>query len=71
MTGDCTLLEWLSQERGRVKFLANKLDKHYTWVSQIAHGHRKAPLETAIKIAEFTNHAVTVESIAVAYKNKP
>ncbi|PIT60776.1 helix-turn-helix domain-containing protein [Snodgrassella alvi] len=65
-----TLRQWLDEKRGRVKFLADQLQKHYSWVSQIANGNRKAPLDTAIKISELTGNAVSVESIAKAYKNK-
>ena len=69
---ECTLQEWLKQRRGRLKEMAESLDINYTWISQIASGRKKAPLETAIKISAYTKNEVTVEAIAKAYKpNQP
>ena len=65
-----TLQEWLRQRRGRVTTMAKDLDINYTWISQIASGRKKAPLETAIKISAYTKNEVTVEAIAKAYKPK-
>ena len=65
-----TLQEWLRQRRGRVTTMAKDLDINYTWISQIASGRKKAPLETAIRISEYTNNEVPVEAIAKAYKPK-
>lgn len=65
-----TLKEWLSQRRGRLKQMAEELGVHYSWISQIASGTKKAPLETALKISAFTNNEVTVEAISAAYKKK-
>lgn len=65
-----TLQEWLKQRRGRVTEMAKDLDINYTWISQIASGRKKAPLETAIKISAYTQNEVTVEAIAKAYKPK-
>ena len=45
MSEECTLKEWLSMEKGRVKYIARQLNTHYSWISQIANGYRKAPLE--------------------------
>lgn len=70
MEKEYTLRAWLNEKRGRLTFVAKSLDKHYTWVSQIANGQKKAPLDTAIKISELTDNAVSVHSIAKAYKNK-
>ncbi len=67
---ECTLQEWLKQRRGRLKEMAESLDINYTWISQIASGRKKAPLETAIKISAYTKNEVTVEAIAKAYKPK-
>lgn len=65
-----TLQEWLKQRRGRVTEMAKDLDINYTWISQIASGRKKAPLETAIKISAYTQNEVTVKAIAKAYKPK-
>ncbi|ASK27138.1 hypothetical protein BG910_04745 [Neisseria chenwenguii] len=65
-----TLQEWLKQRRGRVTEMAKDLNINYTWISQIASGRKKAPLETAIKISAYTQNEVTVEAIAAAYKPK-
>lgn len=65
-----TLQQWLKQQRGRLKEMAEALDINYTWISQIANGRKKAPLETAIKISAYTKNQVTVEAIAKAYKPK-
>ena len=67
---ECTLQEWLKKRRGRLKEMAESLDINYTWISQIASGRKKAPLETAIKISAYTKNEVTVEAIAKAYKPK-
>lgn len=70
---DKTLKEWLKEERGRMSALARFLNVHYSWISHIAEGRRRAPLETAIQIAEFTNNEVSITNIASAYhlrKNK-
>ncbi|WP_049222686.1 helix-turn-helix domain-containing protein [Neisseria sicca] len=67
---ECTLQEWLKQRRGRLKEMSEALKINYTWISQIASGRKKAPLETAIKISAYTNNEVTVEAIAKAYKPK-
>ena len=58
------------KRRGRLKEMAESLDINYTWISQIASGRKKAPLETAIKISAYTKNEVTVEAIAKAYKPK-
>ncbi|PSJ81225.1 hypothetical protein [Neisseria iguanae] len=65
-----TLHDWLKQQRGRLKAMSEALGINYTWISQIASGRKKAPLETAIKISAYTNNEVTVEAIAKAYKPK-
>ncbi|WP_066570619.1 transcriptional regulator [Snodgrassella sp. CFCC 13594] len=70
MSENFTLREWLNEERGRVSKIARALDKHYSWVSQIANGNKKAPLETAVLISELTGKSVSVESIAKAYRKK-
>lgn len=70
MSEECTLKEWLSMEKGRVKYIARQLNTHYSWISQIANGYRKAPLETAVRISELTGYVVSVKSIADAYKKK-
>ncbi len=67
---ECTLQDWLQQKRGRLKAMSEKLNINYTWISQIASGRKKAPLDTAIKISAYTNNEVTVEAIAKAYKPK-
>ena len=50
--------------------MAETLDINYSWISQIASGRKKAPLDTAIKISAYTNNEVTVEAISKAYKPK-
>ncbi|WP_373740194.1 helix-turn-helix domain-containing protein [Neisseria sp.] len=65
-----TLKDWLGQRRGRLKQMAEDLDMNYSWISQIASGTKKAPLETALKISAYTNNEVTVEAIHSAYKKK-
>ncbi|MDO4997345.1 MAG: helix-turn-helix transcriptional regulator [Neisseria sp.] len=65
-----TLRDWLQQRRGRLKEMAEALEINYSWISQIASGRKKAPLETAIRISAYTNNEVTVEAIAAAYKHK-
>mgnify|MGYP000995388548 CR=1 FL=1 len=64
-----TLKAWLSQERGRLTKMANTLGVNYSWLSQIASGKKKAPLETAIRISEFTQNEVTIEIINSAYQD--
>lgn len=61
------LKTWLKESRGRQTALANHLGKSYSWIYQIANGQKKAPLETAIKIAQFTNNCVSIESIYETY----
>lgn len=63
-----TLRDWLKQERGRLKKMSEELNINYSWISQIASGKKKAPLETAIKISAYTNNEVTIEAISAAYK---
>ena len=46
-----TLQQWLRERRGRLKEMAETLDINYSWISQIASGRKKAPLDTAIKIS--------------------
>lgn len=70
MKNQYTLKQWLEEEKGRVKWLAEQLETHYSWVSQIARGYKKAPLATAIKISKLTNYAVSPEMINSAYKSK-
>lgn len=65
-----TLQQWLRAKRGRLKEMADTLDINYTWISQIASGRKKAPLETAIKISAYTKNEVTVEAISKAYKSR-
>ncbi len=50
--------------------MAETLGINYSWISQIASGRKKAPLDTAIKISAYTNNEVTVEAISKAYKPK-
>lgn len=63
-----TLKTWLQQERGRLTQMATALGVNYSWISQIASGKKKAPLETAIRISAFTKNEVTVEAINAAYQ---
>ncbi|MFD1246120.1 hypothetical protein [Paralysiella testudinis] len=70
MNNEYTLRMWLDEKRGRLTRIAKGLNKHYTWVSQIANGQKKAPLDTAIKIAELTNNEVSIQAIARAYKSR-
>lgn len=63
-----TLRDWLRKERGRLKRMSVALEINYSWISQIASGKKKAPLDTAIKISAYTNNEVTVEAISAAYK---
>ncbi|MFS6937883.1 hypothetical protein [Neisseria animaloris] len=65
-----TLQEWLKQERGRLSRMADDLEINYSWISQIASGKKKAPLETAIRISEYTKNEVTIQEISAAYKGK-
>lgn len=68
MENSITLRTWLKQERGRLTKMANALELNYSWISQIASGKKKAPLETAIRISAFTQNEVTVETINAAYQ---
>ena len=68
MENSITLRTWLKQERGRLTKMANALELNYSWISQIASGKKKAPLETAIRISTFTQNEVTVETINAAYQ---
>ena len=63
-----TLREWLQTERGRLKKMAEDLEINYSWISQIASGRKKAPLETAIRISAYTNGEVSIEAINAAYQ---
>ena len=65
-----TLQQWLRERRGRLKEMAETLDINDSWISQIASGRKKAPLDTAIRISAYTNNEVTVEAISKAYKPK-
>ncbi|XDZ52337.1 hypothetical protein AB8Q18_04610 [Neisseriaceae bacterium CLB008] len=63
-----TLRQWLDLERGRVTTLSNELQKHHSWISNIANGRKKAPLATALQISKLTKNQVSIEAISNAYK---
>ena len=54
---DMTLKSWLSQERGRVKLLAEYLGVPSSFVSKFAAGGRPVPVEHGAAIESFTGGA--------------